>query len=47
MLLVWFTPRLGCLVRTYADVRTLVLFFLLNFLVMRDVSCVGHGGSIK
>jgi hypothetical protein len=47
MLLVWFTPRLECLVRTYADVRTLVLLFLLNFLVMRDVSCVRHGGSIK
>ena len=47
MLLVWFAPRLRRLVRACANVLTLVPLFLLNFLVMRDVSCVRHGFSIS
>ena len=47
MLLVWFAPRLWRLIRARPNVHTLVLLFLLNFLVMRDVSCVRHGYSIS
>jgi hypothetical protein len=47
MLLMGLAARLGFLVGTYANVRTLVLLFLLNFLVMCDVSCVRHVGSIS
>jgi len=47
MFLVRFPPRLRLLVRACAYVFTLVLLFLLHFLVMRDVSCVRHGDSIK
>ena len=47
MPLVRFAPGLWRLICARGHVLALVLLFLLDFLVMRDVSCVRHGDSIK
>jgi hypothetical protein len=43
----WLHAWLGCVLGVRRDFFTVVLFLLLNFFVVGDVTWVSHGNSLK